>query len=613
LKAGFYSQDLISSFIKFDLDDLSLAPLDISSAKLWLYAYDEYNGGPPTVDVHGVEDDDWWEMSINWNNKPVEGTLIDDETYTGIERWYNWDVTNWVQSQFDNDKIVGLYVKPGPTAPPTEDVRFYGREYYFGTWGPFLEIAYTGALPIEPDFSISVSPHGSRVMVGESTTENAEVTVEKIGDFSEVVSLSYVIDPIEPGITVSFDPGNEAPSFTSTMTIDVDAGVPDSTYAITVTGTEDDSQHSCTFNVAVTGSEVEYVVFIGIDGVRPDVLLAANTPNMQALAENGSCSWNAWSVYPSGTIANFPSIFTGARPRIHGVVDWLGEIYAESICEVFEEVGLPTALAGQDQILGGYSATYATGYYYVPNPDVHFTDIAIEMFENYKPSFLNVYNPWPDHTGHEYGHDSPEYQEAIENADVQIGRILNMLKEQGVFDQTLIVITTDHGFTGYGHGYQFITNRRIFTIFKGPGVKQGYEMENTIPVQNPENPSESYYVGHLTIDTAPTITALVGLGAPADAEGEGIWQIFEAAPAAWQLVETWTGTVEAPAAWQLIETWTGTIEAPVVAAWQLIEIWTGTIEAPAAEEGERAIPWPLIVGVIAVVVVIAVILVYRRR
>ena len=98
-----------------------------------------------------------------------------------------------------------------------------------------------------------------------------------------------------------------------------------------------------------------------------------------------------------------------------------------------------------------------------------------------------------------------------------------MLKEQGVFDQTLIVVTTDHGMTGKRHGDRLITNRRIFTIFKGPGVRRGYEIKNTIPVQNPENPSEDYYVGHLTIDTAPTITALAGLRMPANAKGKNIF------------------------------------------------------------------------------------------
>jgi len=49
--------------------------------------------------------------------------------------------------------------------------------------------------------------------------------------------------------------------------------------------------------------------------------------------------------------------------------------------------------------------------------------------------------------------------------------------------------------------------------------------------------------------------------------------------AEWQLIETWTGTVEAPAAWQLIETWTGTTQAP--AEWHVTESWTAAITAQA--------------------------------
>ena len=64
------------------------------------------------------------------------------------------------------------------------------------------------------------------------------------------------------------------------------------------------------------------------------------------------------------------------------------------------------------------------------------------------------------------------------------------------------------------------------------------------------------------IETAAVIAVVIVIAAVATGgyfllKGEG--EAVEA-PAAWQLVETWTGTVEAPAAWQLIETWTGTIK-----------------------------------------------------
>jgi PGF-pre-PGF domain-containing protein len=64
-----------------------------------------------------------------------------------------------------------------------------------------------------------------------------------------------------------------------------------------------------------------------------------------------------------------------------------------------------------------------------------------------------------------------------------------------------------------------------------------------------------------------------------------VWQLIESwigtvsAPAEWQVIETWTGTVSAPAAWSLIEIWTGTVSA--TAGWQLVETWAGTVNAPA--------------------------------
>ncbi len=62
------------------------------------------------------------------------------------------------------------------------------------------------------------------------------------------------------------------------------------------------------------------------------------------------------------------------------------------------------------------------------------------------------------------------------------------------------------------------------------------------------------------------------------------WQVIEtwtgnvSASAEWQLIESWTGTVEASAEWQVVESWAGTVQAPV--AWQLVEMWTGTVQAP---------------------------------
>ena len=267
-------------------------------------------------------------------------------------------------------------------------------------------------------------------------------------------------------------------------------------------------------------SEIKHVILIVLDGVKPDTLVAANTPNIDNLVAEGSYTWNAATVTPSITIAAIPSIFTGATPDVHEVTDWEGGIRAETIVEVFEEAGLSTAIIGQDPILGGYSATYCTGFYYHHKQYEYFTTIAINWFTQHEPFFLTTYDPVPDLVAHKYGEQSDEYREAIEDADFQIGRIMNMLRELDVYEQTLIVITTDHGMTGRSHGSTLPTDMRIFSIFKGPRVKKGFEMEDVVFTP------ELGYAGHRIIDIAPTITVLAGLRTPANSEGRVIYQIF---------------------------------------------------------------------------------------
>jgi predicted AlkP superfamily phosphohydrolase/phosphomutase len=194
--------------------------------------------------------------------------------------------------------------------------------------------------------------------------------------------------------------------------------------------------------------------------------------------------------------------------------------------EVFEEAGLPCAIVGEDAILGGYSATYCTGYYSTTDPAEHFMNIAIDLLRENDFYFIAIYDPVPDHMGHSYGSSSPEYREAIEDADYHIGRLVENLKELGVYENTLIVITPDHGMTGTSHGYGFATDMRIFSVWHGLGVKRGYEMADSVYIPA----SGTYggtYVAHRIIDIAPTITELMGVRPPENAEGEVIRQIFD--------------------------------------------------------------------------------------
>lgn len=73
---------------------------------------------------------------------------------------------------------------------------------------------------------------------------------------------------------------------------------------------------------------------------------------------------------------------------------------------------------------------------------------ALEYLSQYKdkPFFFFVHFAEVDHQGHKFGENSKEYNDALISCDAWTGRIMEKLKELGLYDQTLIYVTADHGF-----------------------------------------------------------------------------------------------------------------------------------------------------------------------
>ncbi len=231
-----------------------------------------------------------------------------------------------------------------------------------------------------------------------------------------------------------------------------------------------------------TPDTARHVIVMVWDGVRPDVLQEVDTPHIDRLVQEGTYTWNAWTTWRPITRTALPSLHTGAPPSVHGMDEWAGPIHAETIAEVLAEAGLTSGLAGADPVLGGDAATHVTGYYPHTDSAAHFVDRAIIWIDEHRPNFLYVYNPEPDGAGHNHGHWSEEYRAAIAKADSQLGRLIEHLEDQELLDQTVLIITTDHGMTGRAHGYGHETDMRIFSVWRGPNIRAGHEMEDRIDI-----------------------------------------------------------------------------------------------------------------------------------
>lgn len=107
------------------------------------------------------------------------------------------------------------------------------------------------------------------------------------------------------------------------------------------------------------------------------------------------------------------------------------------------------------------------------------------------------------------------YYATISHIDVQVGRLVGYLKSRGLYDNTLIVFTSDHGeYMGQRHlllkaNLTYESLLKVPLIIKWPGNKSAGEVSDRL-VNN--------------IDLAPTICAAAGCAPPASMSGEDLAQ-----------------------------------------------------------------------------------------
>jgi len=274
--------------------------------------------------------------------------------------------------------------------------------------------------------------------------------------------------------------------------------------------------------------DIQHVVIIGCDGMSPDGIRKANTPNMDKMMKEGAFTLRARGVLPTVSSPNWASIIMGVGPEGHGVTanEWgrdefnlppnvMGTNgYFPSIFDVIRKQ-MPKAEIGSiynwdgfgrlyDKKALSYDTTLATG-------DATMNE-AVRYFQTRKPDFLFIHLDDCDHAGHTLGHGSKGYYQSVEKVDSLIGKMMDAIKKSGLENSTLILVTADHGGVQFGHGGESLAEIQIPFLLFGKNVKKGYELKNPV----------------YTYDNAATIAYVFGLqtphawvGRPAKAAFEG--------------------------------------------------------------------------------------------
>ena len=273
------------------------------------------------------------------------------------------------------------------------------------------------------------------------------------------------------------------------------------------------------------------VIMIALDGISVEGYQKANTPNLDALMAEGAFSLTTRVAMPSVTLPNWTSHLTGSGHEQHGVVNngWKIDKFVLPAVETDTDGYYPSVFT----ILKEEMSEIKTAFYYnwinlfYPYNMKYFDEVSYlekdEYIPNYqkainfiarnhdKPTVVFLYSVHTDHAGHRHKWMSPEYIHSIEEADVQIGKFINEMKEKGLYKDTHFMFLSDHGGINIGHG-GVTTNEMIVPWgITGPKIKKGFKIEE------PNN----------TVNTASVILRLFKIKQPLSWTGEVPESIFK--------------------------------------------------------------------------------------
>lgn len=282
-----------------------------------------------------------------------------------------------------------------------------------------------------------------------------------------------------------------------------------------------------------TSAKTKKVLIIGLDGTLWTALTQENAPNIKALMDASWVSTNAQAEPPTWSAGGWSGILTGTSIFKHKANDnsFTGNDIANNP-SFFREIktnasNLRTGAIVAwspiiDYIVNAGDVTVRTAFNdsnYVLR-DGKVATAAIDELTNNNPDVLFCHFDNIDHNGHGTGFSTSNinYINAVKGADTNVGNILAAIKNRATYNSEdwLIVVVSDHGGTGNGHGGTSYAERNSFIVLNNhaispallnavPGVS-GSHSENVVTFGNgaygklPNLPTVNFATGNFTIE-----------------------------------------------------------------------------------------------------------------
>lgn len=259
--------------------------------------------------------------------------------------------------------------------------------------------------------------------------------------------------------------------------------------------------------------KAKHLFLIGLDGLSSEAYVEADMPFVKSLAAEGSYTIKKRSTLPSWSAVNWASMFMGVPTEIHGFLD--NTETPEVPPRMVNAQGMSTTifrLMREAHPDAGIGFLYDwEGIKYLVDTLAMSTiqgsgsldpEVLLSMATGYvaeKPSLAAFIFDNPDHVGHESGWCSPEYYDICKKLDGCVEAIVKAIEEAGILDESIIIVTSDHGGIDRHHGGSTINELEAPFVIWGKGIKKGYCFDD---------------ISMMQYDIASTMATALGLEQP---------------------------------------------------------------------------------------------------
>ena len=237
----------------------------------------------------------------------------------------------------------------------------------------------------------------------------------------------------------------------------------------------------------------KHVVIIGVDGAG-SFFKNTDTPNMDAIFADGAITYKGITESPSISAECWASLLHGVNASVHGITaNAQGSYPLDSDYPSFFRVIRENDPSAE---LGSYTTWNTINNLIVEDgigitkvgwsgTDADLTARICQYVKTSAPTALYIQFDNVDAAGHNYGFGSAEHLAKITETDALIGMVYESYVQKGIIDDTLFIVTTDHGGTmvpagSYlgNHGGETPEEKEITFAATGKTVIKGGEIED---------------------------------------------------------------------------------------------------------------------------------------